>query len=161
MRDAGFTLIEILVTLAVIAIVMGIAVVQLGESDGRVAGREAERLSLLLDAARDEAINGGRPLAWSTDGHGYQFWLQDDQNNWQVLSTQEEFRQRSLPEGLQITRQSTNLRQQPIGERIVFEPSGVNALFQLDMALGEQHWRVDGDVTGQVHATQVEADAGK
>ncbi|WP_051711474.1 GspH/FimT family protein [Andreprevotia chitinilytica] len=160
MRQAGFTLIEILITLLLIGIITSVAVVQLGESDGRVIERESERLSLLLDAARDEAINSGRAMAWSSDGHGYQFWLQDEQNNWQSVATQDEFRARPLPEGMAVTKLSINLREQPIGERVVFEPSGVNSPFHIDMQLGEQHWQLDGDVMGQVSASVVAADNG-
>ncbi|SMC25788.1 general secretion pathway protein H [Andreprevotia lacus DSM 23236] len=157
MRRNGFTLIEILVTLGIVAIVLGVAVVRLGESDGRVVAREAQRLALLLDDARDEAINGGRALAWSSDGRGYQFWLQDEQNNWQVYATQDEFRPRTLPEGMQVQHQQVSLRDQPLGERIVFEPSGVNQPFHMELLLGEQQWRLDGDVMGQVSASAVEA----
>ncbi|GGP27574.1 type II secretion system minor pseudopilin GspH [Silvimonas amylolytica] len=155
----GFTLIEILVTLALIGIILGLAVIKLGQSDGQIAEREANRLAAVLEDARDEAIAGGRTVGWSTDGHGYQFWVQDDQNNWQAIPNHEVLKPYELPGDLRITRQTANLRELRLGERIVFEASGVNQPFTVELEVGSNQWLLEGDVMGRVNAHKVEPNA--
>ena len=150
--SAGFTLIEILVAMAVIGIILGLAVVKLGQSDAQIAQHEAERLAAVLEDARDEAIAGGRSVAWSTDGHGYQFWLQDDGGNWQAIPNHEVLKPYELPEVVRVGAQTVNLRDQRLGERIVFDSSGVNQTFTVELVAGEGHWQLDGDVMGRVSA---------
>ncbi|MDR3428588.1 MULTISPECIES: type II secretion system minor pseudopilin GspH [Silvimonas] len=155
----GFTLIEILVALALIGIILGLAVVKLGQSDAQVSEHEARRLAAVLEDARDEAIAGGRTIGWSTDGHGYQFWVQDDQNNWQAIPNHEVLKPYELPENLRVTKQTANLRDLRLGERIVFEASGVNQPFTVEMTLGQSEWMLEGDVMGRVNAHVVQPDA--
>ncbi|BCL75629.1 hypothetical protein JHS3_13650 [Jeongeupia sp. HS-3] len=155
-RRLGFTLVEILVALAIVGLILGLAVVRLGDSDATTLSRESARLALLLENARDAAINSGRTMAWSSDGHGYQFWLLDDQNAWQAIAADEVLRARELPEGTKLVAQTINLRERRIGERIVFEPSGVNAPFHLDLQLGSVRWQLDGDAMGRVRASMPE-----
>ncbi|WP_432721023.1 GspH/FimT family pseudopilin [Jeongeupia wiesaeckerbachi] len=154
-RCRGFTLVEILVALAIVGLILGLAVVKLNDSDATTLSREAERLALLLDNARDAAINSGRTTAWSSDGRGYQFWLLDDQNSWQAIGADEVLRARSFPEGISLSALTINLRDRPIGERIVFEPSGVNAPFHFELQLGDARWQLDGDAMGRVSARAV------
>ncbi|AOX99554.1 GspH/FimT family pseudopilin [Jeongeupia sp. USM3] len=154
-RRRGFTLVEILVALAIVGLILGLAVVRLNDSDATTLSREAERLALLLDGARDAAINSGRATAWSSDGRGYQFWLLDDQNGWQAIGADEVLRAREWPEGIALSALTVDLRERPIGERIVFEPSGVNAPFRVELRLGEVRWRLDGDAMGRVVARAV------
>ena len=73
----GFTLIEILVVMAIVGIVVALAAVRFGMSDVDTLQREAERLSLLLETARDEAIGLGQPIGFSAQPGTYRFWQQD------------------------------------------------------------------------------------
>ena len=77
-RLRGFTLIEILVVCAIMAIVATLAAVRLEQSDASRLSGAAEELTRRLEAARDEAVIRGRPIAFSSDGQGYQFWLAGD-----------------------------------------------------------------------------------
>ena len=152
--SAGFTLIEILVAMALVGIILGLAVVKLGQSDAQIAQHEAERLAAVLEDARDEAIAGGRSVAWSSDGHGYQFWLQDDTGSWQAIPNHEILKPYELPDILKVSGQTVNLRDQRLGERIVFDTSGVNQPFTIELVAGEGHWRLEGDVMGRVSAAR-------
>ncbi|WP_018748225.1 GspH/FimT family pseudopilin [Chitiniphilus shinanonensis] len=151
-RQAGFTLIEILVALGVIGIILGMALLRFDLSDGQTVEREGKRLALLFESARDEAITGGRAIAWSSDGDGYQFWTLDDRNTWQALPSHEVLKPRELPEGLRVVAMSVNLKESRVGERIVFEPSGVNQPFTVVLLKGAQRWRLEGDIMGRVTA---------
>ncbi|MEW6703517.1 MAG: prepilin-type N-terminal cleavage/methylation domain-containing protein [Pseudomonadota bacterium] len=60
----GFTLIELMVVVAVIAIAAGIAALSLRDPASTRLEREAVRLAALLDAARAEARASGLPVRW-------------------------------------------------------------------------------------------------
>lgn len=63
-REAGFTLIELMVVIAIIALAAGVASLALRDPADTQLEREAARLSALLEAARAEARTLGLPVAW-------------------------------------------------------------------------------------------------
>ena len=72
-RSRGFTLVELLVVVALIAI--GVAVASLALRDPAIAQleREAERLAMVLEAARAEARAAGVPARWEPSEQGFRF----------------------------------------------------------------------------------------
>jgi len=79
-RSSGFTLIEVLVVLAIIAIVMGGALLSLGLMGRRdAAPPELERLSVLLVDIRERAELENRAYGVRLDSSGYQFLVHDSQ----------------------------------------------------------------------------------
>jgi len=70
---AGYTLIELLITIAIIGIAMGVVSLSLGGSDSRKLAEEADRLAALFRIASSEARTGGRALVWEADRTGYRF----------------------------------------------------------------------------------------
>src|SRR5439155_76682 len=58
----GFTLLELVGTLAVIALAAGLVLPRLGDARGLALGAAARRLADTLAYARDRAILGGRPM---------------------------------------------------------------------------------------------------
>ncbi|WP_446830080.1 type II secretion system minor pseudopilin GspH [Candidatus Foliamicus sp.] len=71
-RTRGFTLIEILVVLALIGLLAGMAVLSLGASGSGVE-REARRLAATLRLAVDESRLQGRVLGLRFDARGYSY----------------------------------------------------------------------------------------
>ena len=150
-RQQGFTLLEILVAVAIIAIVSGMAVVRFESSDGRRAAQAGEQMAMLLDAARNEAIFSGRSVAISSDGQGYQFWGADGANGeWIVLPRDEMLVAKRLPDGVAWKAQRVNDRPQNIGQRIVFPPDGVIDPFTIELAAGDSVVRLEADVMGRI-----------
>jgi general secretion pathway protein H len=83
----GFTLIEILVVLFIVSIMTGIAVVNLprftqtGDFD-----TEADRLKVVLEMLRDEALVQANEYGFKAETNAYQFFIYDDlQQNWVIL----------------------------------------------------------------------------
>ncbi len=73
-RDAGLTLIEMLVVLAIVGITAGAAMLGIAGADrSRRAETEAVRLAREIDLAVDEALVTQAPLALLWDAHGYRF----------------------------------------------------------------------------------------
>jgi general secretion pathway protein H len=63
-RAGGFTLIELMVVIAIIAIAAGVASLAVRDPADTQLEREAARLSALLEVARAEARTLGLPVVW-------------------------------------------------------------------------------------------------
>lgn len=74
--EAGVSLVEVMVVLAIIGIMTGITVLGLGGSGGTGAEAEARRLADRLQLAADEALVTGAPraLQWSAAGYRFLVW---------------------------------------------------------------------------------------
>lgn len=70
--ERGFTLVELMVVIAIIALVTSVAIVATGDPRGD-AGAEAERLAGRIGGARDRAIIDRRPIAVAISPTGYSF----------------------------------------------------------------------------------------
>jgi general secretion pathway protein H len=86
---AGFTLLELLVVVAIIAIASAGVAFALRDSGGAPLEREAQRLAALLETARARSRMSGQPVRWVADREGFHFdglardalpqhWLQAD-----------------------------------------------------------------------------------
>jgi general secretion pathway protein H len=67
-RHAGFTLVELLVVLVLIALSSAVVVLSLRDADSSQLDEEAERLSTLLEIARTEARISGLTVRWVPAG---------------------------------------------------------------------------------------------
>lgn len=73
MRAHGYTLIELLVALTVLAIAAGVVALSLPSGEERRVREEAARLGALFRIAQDQARVAGRTLVWEADLQGYAF----------------------------------------------------------------------------------------
>jgi general secretion pathway protein H len=94
-RAAGFTLIEILVAMVIMAVLAGVMVLSLSGMDPRRAEREAERLAALLTLACEQAELAGRELGVHLAGSGYGFSLADGPD-WLAFAAGHRFNTRTL-----------------------------------------------------------------
>jgi type II secretion system protein H len=138
------------VVLVIIGIMVGLAGVRMMPDDERVLANEAERLTLLLEQARDQAVASGEPIAWSVDTSGYRFWVLDTDNQWVPRVGDELLRDRPLADGVRLAALEVNQTRLAAGERLQFLPSGGNAPFSADFALNAAHARIRGDSLGRV-----------
>ena len=112
-RQAGFTLIEILVVMVIVSIMTGIVVANLprfsrtGDLD-----TEARRLNQLLDMAKQDALLESREYGFKPGHAGYRFYIYDDAaNKWTELKDRP-FQARTLGDGIQLdaTVENTDLK---------------------------------------------------
>ena len=113
-RISGFTLLEMMLTVGLIALTATFVGISISSSDSRVARLEAERFVALLNLAQDESILTGRPIVLTVDANlrEYTFAVLDfnlasvdadeedsDSSNPQPAALADEFlKTRSLPE---------------------------------------------------------------
>lgn len=69
----GFTLLEMMLTVGLIALTATFVGINISSSDSRVARLEAERFVALLNLAQDESILTGRPIVLSVDTGSRQY----------------------------------------------------------------------------------------
>ncbi|MBB5017879.1 type II secretion system protein H [Chitinivorax tropicus] len=149
-RDSrGFTLIEIIVVVLIISIVITLAAVRLDPGQSRQLRDEAERLALLFETARDEAVASGEPIGWATDGTTYRFYRREN-NDWVAFDAKSDLHERTLPDAMHIDQIQMSLQPLPADGRLLFMPSGVNELFAMRFALGEKRLKLRTDVLGRV-----------
>lgn len=99
--EAGLTLIEMMIVLAIIAIAAGSVVLGIGMATrGASAESEARRLATRLQAAADDAMLGDRLLVFTADKKGYGFasW---DGKGW-APRTDEALGYHRLPTGMTL-----------------------------------------------------------
>jgi general secretion pathway protein H len=73
MRARGYTLIELLITVAIIGIAAGLVTLSLRGNEARRLSEETDRLAALFRMAAAEARISGRALVWEADLSGYHF----------------------------------------------------------------------------------------
>lgn len=63
-RASGFTLVELLIVLAVVAVGLGLVAIALPDGDQARLDEEGERLAALIETARAESRVSGAPVVW-------------------------------------------------------------------------------------------------
>ena len=153
----GFTLVEILVVCTIMAIMLGLAMVRLDSSVGRRLESAAEDLARLLEAARDESVIRGQPLAFSSDGQGYQFWLcETAHNEWVALPGSAVIAARKFPDGVVLSSLLINGTSRPLGERVVFSLSGISEPFTLTLSSESSHINILADALGRIEISHAQ-----
>lgn len=147
---SGFTLVETLIVVVVIAIASALAIVNLGGGDRRAAEREAARLAGALEHAAALAQWNGETLGVSADGRSYRFWRRDADDRWAALVDDEVLAPRTLPAELAVTPATYAGAPVPVDAVLPFRPSGRNEPYALVLASPAWSLVVAGDPLNRV-----------
>jgi general secretion pathway protein H len=144
----GFTLIELLVVLVIIGITLGLVTLSAAPSRKQSMQQEAQRVALLLQLARDEAIVRNRLVAFEAGPDSYRFLVRSDQRVWEPVTQDDLLRERPFknsPVTLLLEPAST-----VPGEtlRIIFGREPVDKPFVLSMASGDVSVAIRADGIG-------------
>lgn len=136
---AGFTLVELLMTVAIIGLAAGAVVLSVPDARPSVA-EDAERFAARLSRAREEAVLSNRPVAVEATAAGYRFSVFDGAD-WRPL-TEGPFGPEPWSEDLSVS---------PTGAvRVVFDPTGVAEPTALTLSRYGKSARVEIDGAGEV-----------
>lgn len=142
----GFTLLELLVVIVIAGIMLGLVSFNAIPGERQVLQNDAQRVALLLQLARDEAIVRNRQVAFEADSERYRF-LQRDDTGWQPITDDDIFREREFkrPVNLSI---DPPLSESTQGFRIVFGREPVDKPFVLTLSAGDASIAIRADGIG-------------
>ena len=139
----GFTFLELIVTLFVLALAVGVVVPVVGRSTETLRGRaEVARFSALLRHARDQAITTRRDHAVVIDSAAHRAT---------IIAGRDEVREtRALPPDLGVEANP------PSALTVRFEPNGVSSGAEFRLTTGPVRYRVTVDaLTGRVRVERL------
>ena len=145
-RQRGFTLLELLVVLVIAGILLGAVALNAMPGNGQLVRDDAQRIALLLQAARDEAIVRNRAIAFEIDDQRYRFLIRQN-DNWQTLTQDALLREREFrrtPLGVTLVPATSD--RLPL--RIVFGREPVDKPFALRLTLGTHSATIQADGIG-------------
>ena len=97
-RTRGFTLVEIMVVMVIIGITLGMASLNAMPNPQQDLQKEAQRLTLLLQLARDEAIVRNRPVTFEATPERYHFLVRNEAR-WDLITGDDLLREREFKNG--------------------------------------------------------------
>jgi general secretion pathway protein H len=170
MRSKGFTLVEILVVVVIMAVVVSLAVMSIG-----VTGRDAQlddesrRIEGLVGLLHERALLEGRDFGLRIEPTAYEFVVYDSRRDrWMTFTQEKEFRHRNLPKGLSFQLmldsqvvvikpmdRTLSSDEPPPGPQVAIAASGEGTPFRLTLLRDGTSAKasVDGDALGKITHT--------
>ena len=166
MRSKGFTLVEILVVIVIMAVVISITVLSVS-STGRDSqlDEESRRIEGLVGLLHERALLEGRDFGLRIEPAAYEFVVYDTRRDrWMMLDQEREFRHRDLPKGItfQLQLDSQTVVIKPIDKnlssgdlpnpQVAIAASGEGTPFRLTLQRDATQAKasVDGDSLGKI-----------
>ena len=146
----GFTLIEVMVVVVIIAVLSSMVVIVAIPGDAAQADKEARRLATLLELASAEARASGQSIAWSPEGDGYSFWQRSDDGEWTRFPETSVYRHRSFDGRAEFREVLCDARVLPQGDRITLSPYGTRGLIEATIGGGNARITLRGGVLGRI-----------
>lgn len=134
-RNHGFTLVEVVIVLFILALMAGVAVQRVTSSEKRWLHAEAVILKLRLNHASDRALIRHEPIIWHYDANenSYRFTIRSSADDWVELS-HEGLGKHRLKHSAELRLEGA---QRPVGDgstpALVFYPGGEYSPFTLSL----------------------------
>jgi len=143
----GFTLLELLVVLVIAGLLLGMVAFNAMPSQRQSLQNEAQRIALLLQLARDEAIVRNHPIAFEVQGDHYRFMIRDG-NQWQPLADDELLHERQFEHGPVAMTVSPPSVAEANPLRLAFGREPVDKPFVLTLIAGNESVAIRADGVG-------------
>ena len=145
----GFTLVELLVAVAVMGLLSATVMLTL-PSGGDRARVEAQRFLARVTTAAQDSILTGKPRGLAIDSQGYKFfWYREGQ--WQPADSRAELAAAEWDDDVIVTSHpSSNVGEEavPAPPSVVFSPTGLVTPFSVDISGSGRRYTVTGSSTG-------------
>jgi general secretion pathway protein H len=156
-RLRGFTLVEILVVLVVLAIAAGAAVVAYDGDERGLVTREARRFAGVLEHAAQSAQVRAETFGVSASGSGWRFWRRHPESGqWQPLEDDDVLAPHALPASMRVA--AAAYGGQPIDGNVIvpLRPTGRNEPYTFGLHAGRLHAWLVSDPLNRVTVSAVE-----
>ena len=148
--ESGFTLIEVMVAVLIIAVLSSTLVILAMPDEGAIADREARRLAALLELALAEARASGQSIAWSPERGGYSFWQRAEDGEWVCFPDSSVYRPRSLEGQTELREVFVDANALPQGGRVTLSPHGAGGQIEATIAGGDSQITIRSNVLGRI-----------
>jgi general secretion pathway protein H len=131
--------------MVIVGITLGAVSFNAMPSERQVLQNDAQRIALLLQLARDEAIVRNHPIAFEAEADRYRF-LVFEENNWKALNQDDLLREREFKRSPVMFTISPPAAEQTSPLRIIFgrEPVGIPFVMTLTLKDTQVAIRADG-----------------
>ena len=146
----GFTLVEVMVVMVIIGITLGLVSLNAIPSPRQDLQKEAQRIALLLQLARDEAIVRNRLIAFEANSERYRFLVRNE-TSWDQVINDDLLRERNFknaPITLRLDPPAQTGGTTNTNMRITFGREPVDRPFVLTLSNGEDQVAVRADGVG-------------
>lgn len=146
----GFTLVEVMVVMVIIGITLGLVSLNAIPSPRQDLQKEAQRIALLLQLARDEAIVRNRLIAFEANSDRYRFLVRNE-TRWDQVVNDDLLRERNFknaPITLRLDPPAQTGGTTNANMRITFGREPVDRPFVLTLSNGEDQVAVRADGVG-------------
>jgi general secretion pathway protein H len=148
----GFTLIEVLVTVVIVAVMASVLVLSIGAGDEeQVLRREAERLQARIGYACERAELSGREVGLHLRDGGYAFSAQQTEG-WRFIEDDVALKRVNLPDATHLSADDQTLEAMfPEQPQFLCFASGEAMPMVIELAAGPRatRWRIDIALDGQ------------
>lgn len=151
----GFTLVEVLVVVALLAIAAAAVALTASGSDRDAARREAQRFGGALEHAAARAQVRSETLGVSADGNAWRFWRRDpDSGHWQPLTADDDIlAAHGLPAGMRLRAIAYAGRDVDTSTVLPLRATGRNDPFTFELAARDSTLRLAMDPLNRITLT--------
>jgi general secretion pathway protein H len=137
----------LLVVMAIIGISLGTVSFNAMQSAHQILQNDVQRIALLMQLARDEAIVRDRPVAFEAEADRYRFLVRE-KRTWQVLQHDDLLREREFKHSPVTFSMIPAPATQTLPLRIIFGREPVDKPFVLTLTVGSEQVAIRADGIG-------------